>query len=177
MKATIFSTSGSPANSHTDCVYPFGENAVAEEQRMIGLAQPMQVGARRAAAAQADDVQSDQVLQISKAEWNDVGADPCHSANHGALTDAVVLMNGGQSADKCVIANRNMAAKHDVVGEGHGIANVAIMPDVTTYHDKAALADAGHAAAVFGAGIHCDVLAHLAARPERQARRAAAIMH
>ena len=83
-------------------------------------------------------------------------AAPRQAAHHSAFADAHELMDRGMAAEKGVVADRDMAAKHDVVGEGHVVADMAIMPDMGTDHEKAALADAGDAAAVFGAGIHGD---------------------
>ena len=70
-----------------------------------------------------------------------------------------------------------MTAKHGVVGKGHVVADIAIVPDMGADHKKAAIADARYSAAVFGAGIHGDAFAQLAARADDEPRRAAAIMH
>ena len=62
-----------------------------------------------------------------------------------------------------------MTAEHGVVGEGHVVADLAIVSDMGADHEEAALADAGHAAAVFGPGIHGDAFAQLAARADQRA--------
>ena len=51
-----------------DRVDALGEYALAEEQRAIGAAQPMQLGARRAAPPQADDVEPDQRAGLADAQ-------------------------------------------------------------------------------------------------------------
>ena len=103
----------------------------------------MQVGALRAAALQAHDIESDQIGDLPEriAEGNDVAGCAGQSGHHGALADAHELVHRGLTAEESVIADADMAAEHDVVGEGDGIADVAIVPDMTSRHEEAALAD------------------------------------
>ena len=75
-----------------------------------------------------------------------------------------ILMDRDMAAEKGVVADADMAAEHHVIGEGHIVADLAIVTDMSADHEEAALADARDAAAVFGAGIHGDALAQLAAR-------------
>ena len=116
-------------------------------------------------------------LAERKAERNDVVARGRHARHHHAFADAHELMDRDVAAEKRVIADANVTAEHHVVGKRHVVADVAIMPDMGSDHEEAAIADAGHAAAVLGPGIHGDALAQLAARPDHQPRRAAAIVH
>jgi hypothetical protein len=76
-----------------------------------------------------------------------------------------------------MIANRYMPAEDDVVGEDHRVADMAVVRDVASHHEQAALADTGHPAAVFSPGVHGDALAQFAARANNKSRISAAIMN
>src|SRR4029077_6046958 len=67
--------------------------------------------------------------------------------------------------------------EHHIVRQVHVVADLAIVADVSADHDEAAVADPRDATAVFGADVHGDALAQLAARADDQFGRAAAIMH
>ena len=70
-----------------------------------------------------------------------------------------------------------MTADHRIVGEGYIVADIAVVSDMGTDHEKAAVADACYAAAFLGAGIHGDAFAQLAAGADDEAGRTAAIVH
>ncbi len=143
-----------------------GKAAFDEEQRAIRAAQAVHLGPRRAAPPQPDNVQSDQRAGLAerKAERNDVVAGGRHARHHDALPDAHELMNGDMAAEKSEIADTDVAAEHDVIGQRDIVADLAIVPDMRADHERAAVADAGDAAAVFGAGIHGHALAQFASR-------------
>ena len=69
-----------------------------------------------------------------------------------------------------------MTAEHCVVRKGDVIANVAIMRDVGTDHKEATFADSCNAAADFGAYIHGNAFAYLAACADNELGRLAAIV-
>ena len=70
-----------------------------------------------------------------------------------------------------------MTAKCRIVRECDLIADLAVVRDVASDHEKAAFADAGHPAAVFRTGIHCRPFTDIATRPDNQPRGTAAVMH
>jgi hypothetical protein len=70
-----------------------------------------------------------------------------------------------------IIAARPMAAHQNIVGHHHVAADLAIMRHVDTRHQQAILAHDGVARSRHGAAMDRDVLAHLAARAQRAARR------
>ena len=117
-----------------------------------------------AAPAQADNVEADQCAGLAerKAERNDIVARRRHAGHHHALADADELMDGDMAAEKGEVADLDMTAEHVL------LASVTLLPTWQSWptwradHEPAALADAGHAAAVFGAGIHGHAFAQLA---------------
>src|SRR6202167_3269271 len=132
---------------------------------------------RDAAAAQPNNGQSAQIFAVGHGEGNDIGPDWAHSTDHDAFPHATELMDSSETAEKCAVTNRDMTAERYVVRKRHLIADPAIVRDVASDHEKAALAHAGHPAAVFRTGIHCRAFADITVRPDNQARGAAAIMH
>ena len=103
-------------------------------------------------------------------------ARPDNPADHDAFADAHILMHRDLTAEKYMIADAHVAAEHDVVGKGDVIAQLAIVTDVGSDHEKTAFADTGYSAAVFGPRVHGHAFAQFAARPYHQPRGAAAIM-
>src|SRR5580658_2614504 len=139
----------------------------------------MQLIAFRAAAPQPDDVQSNQICDLTEhiAERDDVAGRARKSRHHGTLADADELMHRGVTAEKTVITNVDVATEHHVVGEDYGIAHIAIVANVASNHQQTMFADASYSAAVFGAGIDGHAFAQLTAWPYNQLGRAAAIVH
>ena len=102
-----FCTSGSSANRRRDFVDPFGEYAFAVKKRAIGLPQPMQFGARSAAPAQADDIETIECSDLSfgKTKRNDTCRSAAKAADHDALADADELMHRRIAAEKDIVAD------------------------------------------------------------------------
>src|SRR5215475_2034593 len=157
---------------------PLTKDARPDEQGAVGIAQAANVVAREAAPAHADHIEPIEhgALGDGKAERNDVGTDTTHTGHHGALTDAHELMDGGGAAKDDPIAQHDVTAKYSVVGQDHVIANVAIVPDMSTDHEEAAVAHMREPAAIFGAGVHGDMLANVTAGADLEPRRSAAIL-
>ena len=70
----------------------------------------------------------------------------------------------------------DVTAEHGVVRKGDVIANVAIMRDMGTNHKDATFADPCNPAAGFGADIHGNAFAYLAACADNESGRLAAIV-
>ncbi len=140
MNAMILPTSGSSANSFATASIRSAMRPSTKNSDAIGPAQPMHLGFGRAAAPQADDIQSDQRAGLAerKSERDDVVAGRRHARHHDALADAHELMDGDVAAEEGVIADADMTAEHDVVGEGHVVADLAIVPDMGADHEQAA---------------------------------------
>ena len=85
-------------------------------------------------------------------------------------------MDRDMAAEKCMIVDADVAAEHDIVGERDFVTNVAIVADMAPDHERAAIADAGDAATVFGAGVHGHALAQVAVRADDEFGCAAAII-
>ena len=139
----------------------------------------MQFGARGAAPAQADDIETIECRDLSfgKTKRNDTCRSAAKAADHDALADADELMDRRIAAEKDIVADRDMTAEHGVVGEGHVIADVAIMRDMGRHHEETACADPRDAAAARGADIHRHAFADLALWADNKLGRLAAIMH
>src|SRR4029077_18276385 len=84
-----------------DRVDAVGHGAFDKEQRTIGSAHAVHLGARGAAPAQADHVQSDQRAGLAerKAERNDVVGWRRHSGTHHARADPYILVEPDMSAE------------------------------------------------------------------------------
>src|SRR5271170_7515413 len=85
-------------------------------------------------------------------------------------------MNRSVTAEERVIADADVPAEHNVIGEGYRVADVTIVAHVATNHEQTTLANAGFSTAIFGPGIHGDAFTQFAARPYHQSRGAAAIV-
>ena len=70
-----------------------------------------------------------------------------------------------------------MAAEHGVVGEGHVVADVAIMCDMGGHHEETARTDPRYTASAWGADIHRHAFAELTLRADDKLGGLAAIMH
>ena len=91
-----------------DGVEALGKHARTEEKSAVGVAQPVQLSARRAAPAQPDDVEPTRmaIWPLREAERNDVARNAAQAADHGALADADELMDRGMAAEKGVDRRR-----------------------------------------------------------------------
>ena len=69
-----------------------------------------------------------------------------------------------------------MPAQHYVIGKGDVIADLAIMTDVGSGHQQAAIAHFGYATAVLSPGVDGDAFANFAIGTYRQPRGSAAIL-
>ena len=87
-----------------------------------------------------------------------------------ATADPHELMHPREAADDRFVAHLDMTRKRHVVDEDDAVADAAVMGDVDAGHEQAVIADAGDAAATFGAGIHGDMLADAVARADHQPR-------
>ena len=139
----------------------------------------MQFGARGAAPAQADDIETIECSDLSfgKTKRNDTCRSTAKAADHDALANADELMHRRIAAEKDIVADRDMASEHGIVGECHVVADFAIMPDMGSHHEKAARSDPRYAASAGGADIHRHAFAYLAARADDELGGFAAIMH
>ena len=64
---------------------------------------------------------------MRQAERDDVGAHAAHADDHRAFADAHELVHRGLPPKNDVVADRDMAAEHRVVGEDHVVADVAVV--------------------------------------------------
>src|SRR5438874_811677 len=135
------------------------DGAGAVENRLVGLAQQVDFGARQAGPLQADDVEAAQAGAVADGDriGNDV-ADNCRAAaKEGVVADAHELMNGGEPTDIDVVADLAVAAERRAIGEGGVPADNAIMGDVGIGEEIAVVADGRLAAAGIRADMHGDV--------------------
>ena len=138
----------------------------------------MQRGARDAATPQANDIEPSKRrdLALGKTERNDVAGDAANASHHNAFADLHELMDRRVAADEGAAADADVTAEHGVVRKGDVIANVAIMRDMGTDHKDATFADPCNPAAGFGADIHGNAFAYLAACADNELGRLAAIV-
>jgi hypothetical protein len=87
------------------------------------------------------------------------------------VPDADELMNGSQAAQDGMVADRDVTALSRVVRENDIITDDAVMGDMGRHHKQAVIADSGHHAAAFGAGIHGDMFANTIVGTDNQFRR------
>ena len=125
MKAIIFCTSGSSANSAaTHSIL----RRILPRREIVGdrPAAAEQFGARGAAPAQADDIETIECgdLSFGNAERNDISPQRRYAADHDALADADELMHRRIAAEKGIVADRDVAAEHCIVGECHVVADL-----------------------------------------------------
>src|SRR5262249_44770872 len=104
------------------------------------------------------------------------GANTAHSHDHRALADPNELAHRSLAAQKTVVADADMTTDHGIIGEGNVAADFAIMGHVGTGHEKATIADFGHAAVVLGARVEGYALPDSAVSPDRTPARPAAIL-
>ena len=161
-----------------DPINSVGKDTIAKEQRLVRLAQPMQCGARDVATPQANDIDPSKRrdLALRKTERNDVAGDAANASHHNAFADLHELMDRRVAPDEGAAADADVTAEHGVVRKGDVVANVAIMRDVGTDHEEATFADPCNPAADFGADIHGNAFAYLAACSDNELGRFAAIV-
>src|SRR5436305_3633963 len=130
-------------------VEALGKSAGSMKQLLIERAQRGKPLARELAPLQADDVEAFEhgVLAVDEAERNDVAAHAADAADHHLRSDPGELMHGGQAADENKIADLAMAAQGSGGRKDHIVANLAVMTDMATVHEVAAVANPGNAAA------------------------------
>ena len=150
---------------------------MAAEQQAERGTQRLDLRALEAAAAQADDVQANQPRAVAEhgAERNDVRFHARHAADHRGAADAHVLMDCGSTADHRVVADRHVPAHHHVICNNYSVADPAVVRDVRHRHDQAVGADVGDASPGNRAAVDGDVLAHLRAGSDLDARGLAAV--
>src|SRR5215472_2672099 len=153
--------------------------AVAEKQRAKGPAQLVQLLPRNAAASQADDIKSIErrVLATGKTKRNDIIGHTADAADHDALADPHKLVNRRITPEEGFASDARMAAQRNVFGEGHIVADIAVMPHMRPGHQTAAVADPGYTAAGRGADIHRRQFAQLATRADNELVWFATIVH
>src|SRR5207302_6573917 len=156
---------------------PVVESAVGREQKLIGAAQGLDVLATEAAAVHADDVEPTEAGAVAHdlAIGNDVALDTGHTANHRMLPDPHELVHRREAAQEGIILDDHMAGQSRVVRHDDMVANLAIMCDVGADHEQPVLANAGHHAAAFGAGIHRHVFADRVVTADHETRFLAAV--
>ena len=161
-----------------DPINSVSKDTIAKEQRLVRLAQPMQRGARDVATPQANDIESSKRrdLALGKTERNDVAGDAANASHHNAFADLHELMDRRVAPDEGAAADADVTAEHCVVRKGDVIANVAIMRDMGTDHKDATFTDPCNPAAGFGADIHGNAFAYLAACADNELGRFAAIV-
>jgi hypothetical protein len=115
-----------------------------------GRTQGMDVGARYAAALQADEVEPGQlgVRADGNAVGNDVRVAAGNTAEHRTAPDAAELLHRREPAQNDAVADIDMAAQLGAVGESHIIPDPAIVADVAVGHEEAARPDFGDAVAL-----------------------------
>ena len=120
MNAMIFATSGTLPSLASVASTRDGELAFAFEQQRVGLLHGADRILADAAAAHPDDIDAGEAgngLQ-HEAEGNDIVAQtPRYPATIDALADVNVLVHGAMAAEKHMVADMAMPAKHGVVGE------------------------------------------------------------
>lgn len=69
----------------------------------------------------------------------------CMTCNHDTLSDPARLVNRRFASEDSVVADADMPAKEGSIGKDHMAADSAIMSHMARSHQKAILADNGHA--------------------------------
>ncbi len=85
------------------------------------------------------------------------------------LTDAHELMDRGQSTEDCVVADHHMAGERRIIRHDDVVAQAAIVRDMSTHHEEAAVSNLRQHAAAARAWVHGDVLTHDIAPTDLQA--------
>src|SRR5262245_58074935 len=161
-----------------DPLEPIAEDALPEEQGVIGAAQTVDVGPRKAAPAHPDHIKPVEhgALADGEAKRDDIGSHSADARDHGALADPYELVDGGGPAEDNPVAQRDVTTQNRVVGQDHVITDVTVVADMGADHEETAVADAGDATAVLGAGVHRHVLADIATGADLEPRGSAAIL-
>ena len=137
----------------------------------------MQRLTREAAAPEPNHVEPTQVTDHTdrKRERDDVVAQAGHARDHRVRTDAGELVDRRQTANEHMIADGAMSAERGGIGEGHVMADLAVVGDMGIRHEEPAVAHFRYAAAVLGADVHRHALANLAIGANDKTSRPAAV--
>src|SRR5215207_2874643 len=144
------------------------QRALVREEQSIGAADVVDLIAREAAAAQADDVEASEMGAVPERHpiGNDIILDSGHAADEGVRADAHELVDSDATAQDHVIADLAVAGEHDVVGHDHVAADDAVVGDMRVREEHAAVADQRLSGAVRGARIECNALSDGAVRSD-----------
>ena len=176
-KSMISIAAGESANSASARFDILAHRPGAVEDRPVGLAQRVDLGARHAGTLHADDVEPAQELARfpTHGVGNDVADDRRAPPRKAWWPMRHELVHGAEAADDDEIADLDMAAQRRHVGEGDIVADDAVMGDMRIGEEIAIVADRRLAAAGVGAGMHGDAFADRAVVADHQ-RRAAALV-
>src|SRR5262245_11949903 len=117
------------------------------------------------------------VLATGKTKRNDIIGHTADAAHHDALADPHKLVNRLITPEESFASDARMAAQRHVFGEGHIVADIAVMPHIRPGHQTAPVADPGYTAAGRGADVHRHQFTQLAARADNELVRLAMMMH
>ncbi len=161
---------GHPGKALGGLVDPVAQGSGRMEQKLVGIAQSLDVLAAEAAALHADDVEAGEPGAVADhlAIGNHVALDTRHAADHRVPADADKLMHRAQAAEKRVSVDNDMAGQSRVVGHDHVIADLAVMRHMGANHKQAIVADAGDQPAAGGAGIDRHIFADRVAAADRE---------
>src|SRR5258705_6774860 len=138
-----------------------GQRTAAEKDETERRAQIMDARAGHAHALEPDEIEPRQfgVVAPRNAVGNDVVGHTRDATDKRVTADAPVLLYGGQPSDIHAVSDRHVTAEGDPVGEGHIVADMAIMRDMAGGHEVTVCAYLRETAAFQRSSIHGDVLA------------------
>ena len=126
--------------------------------RGLGPAQPHDIGRLHQGAVAHGQHPGRQIL-----------GDARHAAHKGVFAHAGELVHGGQAADDGPVVHKAMSGQGGVVGHHHSVAHHAVVGNVDVGHKQIVVADAGYAAAPFGAAVQGGKLADIVAVAHHEA--------
>jgi hypothetical protein len=122
---------------------PFRKDTGAAEQNTKCAPETGNLVRRDASPLQADEIQGNKTgaVALHDAEWRDVLRDHRASGDEGELADANELVDGAQAAEDSPITDFDMPSQSRRIRQPNPVANVAIVRDMRTRHEKVVVSD------------------------------------
>src|SRR5262245_23508574 len=135
---------------------PITEDPRTEEQDVVGAAQSVNIGARKATPAHPDHIEpiEHRALADGETKRNEVRRNPADAGDHRALADPHKLVDGGAPAEDNPGPQRHVTTENRVVRQDHVVTNVTVVADMRADHEDAAVTHTGEAAAILRPEIH-----------------------
>src|SRR5208282_3824846 len=153
-------------------VNTIAQRAIRGEQKLIGVAEALNILTTKAAALHTDNVEPAKPRPVPHhlAVRDHVALNARHAADHRVLANPDMLMDSAKPAEDGIVFDGDVARESGIVRHNHIVSDPAIVRNMRADHEQAVVANAGDHPAAGRSRVHRDVLANpvVAADDERR---------